>query len=466
MLLKSHTYFLSQDALAGRATTAPGAAIAAQYVASQCRRIGLDPVGGDFVHGIPLRDARILAGTSLSVRSGRDTTDFPYPTFVTPNTGTRASLSGFTGRAVYVGDEQTITQGRLAALELDGTVAVTSGTISRPALDTLSTRGVVGAVHIVGGRGAYQAYLRRRGERRLYHADAGVRSSLLPPIPSVIVDPQVGRALLAGTLAPGGLPEAPRPLDVALEFRLRTSVRDAEANNVTCLLPGAGVRSRDTAIAFTAHLDHLGIGSPDASGDSIYNGFSDNAAGVAMLLAIAEAMAEGRSQSPRHSVLFLFFSGEEQGLLGSDYYVRYPLWPLERTAAVINLDAGAPPAPPSSGRLAGVDSTGQGAIATGVARSRGWTVTTSPPKANSDYFPFIREGVPAVFIIPGPSPYEGHTAESSRRLRERWEQYHRAGDEWAEDFPFGGLARYAEYAYEVALAIDRRPPRRGAPFQR
>jgi Zn-dependent M28 family amino/carboxypeptidase len=174
-----------------------------------------------------------------------------------------------------------------------------------------------------------------------------------------------------------------------------------------------------------------------------------------MSLAIAEALAEA-PERPAHSVLFLFFTGEERGLLGSDFYVSRPAWPLDRTLVVVNLDAGAPPAPPVSWRLAGADSArGTGALALEIGRRRGWQVGTSPASANSDYFPFYREGVPAVFIVPGPEPYQGLSADSSKVLRGRWDHYHEAADEWSDDFPFAGLGRYAEFALELVLAADR-----------
>ena len=147
-------------------------------------------------------------------------------------------------------------------------------------------------------------------------------------------------------------------------------------------------------------------------------------------------------------------TGEERGLLGSDHYVADPLWPLDRTLAVVNLDAGAPPAMPVSWRLAGVDSSGLGAAAIRVARDRGWEVATSPPRANSDYFPFHRAGIPAVFVIPGPAPYEGLTADSSAALRSRWDRYHQASDHWYPRFPFEGLRRYAEFALLILGEVD------------
>ena len=259
---------------------------------------------------------------------------------------------------------------------------------------------------------------------------------------------------MAGTALSRNEQMAPGPLDLEVEFEIMLRRRSFDAQNVACLLPGTDPATRDTIIAFTAHYDHLGIAAPDSSGDAIYNGFSDNAAGVAMLLAVARAMAQQTVTPMRHSVLFLFFVGEERGLLGSDYYVARPIWPLSRTRAVINLDAGAPAARPVTWRLAGVDSTGLGALAIGVAETRGWSVTTSPPTANSDYYPFVREGVPAVFVIPGPGPYEGLTADSSNALRYRWRYYHHPKDEWDNEFPFGGLRRYAEFAYLIARALD------------
>jgi Zn-dependent M28 family amino/carboxypeptidase len=259
---------------------------------------------------------------------------------------------------------------------------------------------------------------------------------------------------VSGTALGRGAPPVPGPLGSELALEIDLSSRAFDAANVACLLPGNDPTASDTVIAFTAHYDHLGVGVPDSSGDAIYNGFSDNAAGVAMLLAIAQAMTQDSTNHLRHSVLFLFLAGEERGLLGSDYYVSNPLWPLERTEATINIDAGAPPGLLVSWRLAGVDSSGLGRLAIAVAANRGWTVSTSPPRANSDYYPFVREGVPAVFVIPGPEPYEGLTADSTAALRRRWDHYHRPGDHWTDDFPFAGMARYAEYAYSIAAAVD------------
>lgn len=450
LALRAHTYFLAHEALQGRGTGTRGADVAALYLASQCRRLGLPPVGRDYFQHVPLERARVLATTRLTLSAAARERAYDYPADFVPNIGSKRTLVGFEGPAIYVGDLDETSRDALDPLPLEGGVAVTLGVPDPDATARLAARGVAGLVHLVGDGRALDAYHRSRGPYRLYHSDSTIQSSFLPPLPSVLAGPAIAGGLLAGTPLLAGRDMAPRPLHARVGVTIDLASEPVDAANVVCLLHGTA-STADQAIALTAHYDHLGVGVPDERGDSVYNGFSDNAAGVAMVLAVAAAL---RDRWPARSVLLLFFTGEEAGLLGSDYYVARPLWPLDRTRAVINLDAGAPPAPPVTWRLAGVDSSGLGATALAAAAAHGWTVTTSPPRPNSDYFPFVRVGVPAVFIIPGAGPYEGLTADSSDALRRRWDRYHEPDDEWAEDFPFGGLRRYASYVLSLVRAID------------
>lgn len=452
LVLRATTYFLAQDLLEGRGTGTRGEGIAAAFIVSQCRRLGLRAAGADYLLPLPLEQARI-EHARLSLTQGGSTQSFDYPADVTPGLAGKKTLSGFSGPAVWVGNDSMITSG-LGRLDLAGRVAVTDGVTGSAADDTLAARGAAAQVHVVASQALFDLYVRSRGATRLYHRDPTVVSSLLPPLPSVLAGPRAALALLRGSGVLEDPDLRPRLLPPRVAFELQHSDQQITSHNVACVLPGAAGPAGDTAIALTAHYDHLGIGVPDERGDSIYNGFSDNAAGVAMLLGIAQAFVRGDAPRLSHTLLLLFFSGEERGLLGSDYYVARPAWPVSRMRLVINLDAGAPPAPPVAWRLAGVDSTGWGAVGIAVGRARGWTITTSPPKPNSDYFPFVREGVPALFIVPGPGSYEGLSEDSSNALRRRWDHYHQAADEWAPDFPFAGLARYAGYALAIAAAAD------------
>jgi len=451
--IRAHTSFLASDLLAGRGTGAPGADLAAAYIAAQCRGLGLRPLGNDFVQAVPLVEA-VVDSAALLVRTADGERRYEYPRDFLPDFGGERGLAGFAGPAVYGGSPIALN----GLPDVRGVVVVTAAPLGeRTLLDSLSRRGAAGLLQIVPGSTVFGLYRTSRGASRMAVAEAGVQTSLLPTLPWILGAPHLARDLDLATL----------PLKADLAVQLHLTRRPVAGQNVACLLPGSAAGARDTAIVFTAHYDHLGVAAPDERGDSIYNGFSDNAAGVGMLLAIAQAMGRGPGEPMRHSVIFLFPTAEERGLLGSDYYAARPLWPLERTVGVINLDAGAPPAPPTSWRIAGGDRSPLGTLAMDVALAHGWSATTSPATPNSDYYPFVRSGVPAIFIVPGPGPYEGLTSDSSVRLQRAWNRYHQAGDAWAPDFPFRGLQRYAEYAYLVARALDRGgEPERERPIRR
>lgn len=441
LALRAHTSFLADDLLAGRATGSVGAAIAARYIESQCRAIGLRPAGGDaaFTQAVPLDDV-VPRGDATWLDIGGVRLTVMRDFLLTG--GVPGALHGFRGPSAYAGTADDIRRDPAGLPDLRGAVAVVIGVARADVAALLADRGAVGIVQVVADADTYAAYAASRGGGLMTLRDTATVSSFYPRLPAVIVGPRGAAALRT----PGDTVRLTAVFDR----------RRLEAHNVACLLPGRDPSRRDTAIVFTAHYDHLGISIPDETGDSIYNGFSDNAAGVAMLLAIGKQLAT-RSEGPlRHAVLLLFFTGEERGLLGSDYFVAHPTYPLGRMRAVINLDAGAPPARPWSWRLAGGDTGPLGPIARDVAAARGWSTTVSPATPNSDYFPFARMGVPAVFLVPGPAPYEGLSADSSQALRRRWDRYHQPGDAYDDAFPFTGLQRYAEYALLIAEAVDAR----------
>jgi hypothetical protein len=449
--MKAHASFLAHDLLRGRAAGTPEAALAALYIASECRALGLVPVAGaDFLQEVPLREVS-LRGASMAVRRGGRVETFDYPTDFLPDLGGDPDLWTLSGRAEYGGSPLRLEHlGRLT-----DAIVVTATALPHWALvDSLARRGARALLQLVPDSTVYELYRRSLGGRRLVLAEPGLPTSLKPGLPLIVGGPRVARALGFEAAAANATTEPPLPLAAEIWVAVEAEGRAVTSENVACLLRGAAAGAQDTAIVLAAHYDHLGVGPPDASGDSIYNGFSDNAAGVAAVLAVARAMvAEARAW--RHSVLFLFPTAEEYGLLGSDYYVARPLWPLERTRGVIALDAGAPAGAPTSWRIAGGDTSALGRVAVDVALARGFSATTSPATPNSDYYPFVRSGVPGILLVPGPGPYEGLTSDSSLALRRAFEHYHQPADAWRPDFPFRGLARYAEYAYLIARALDR-----------
>jgi hypothetical protein len=446
LALRGHTFFLANDLLEGRGTGARGADVAALYIEAQCRALGLISLDSSYTQTVPLDQVIVRDSESrLVIRRGADSvTRAPSDGYI-PVGGTAAALAGFAGPMAFVGTGDDVRRAPDSLPPLAGAVAVTVGPVRASAAELLARRGAIALVHLIPDSASYRAYVASMGPPLTVLRNPDVVSSFFPPIPAVLAGPDVVRPLVMALRAgPGSWIAVRSAFDRA----------PIAARNVGCLLPGTDARVRDTAIAFTAHYDHLGVSVPDASGDSIYNGFSDNAAGVAMLLTIAKALRSSPPGGLRHAAVFLFFTGEERGLLGSDYFVAHPTYPLERIRAVINLDAGAPPARPWSWRLAGGEGSPLGALGQDVALAHGWSATVSAATPNSDYYPFTRRGVPAVFIVPGTAPYEGLSADSSQALRRRWDHYHQAADEYDDAFPFAGLERYAEYAYFLARAVD------------
>ena len=458
MALRAHTWFLSHDLLEGRGTGTRGARVAADYLAASAEQLGLRPLPGQasFFQNVPLVEADIDTATTRLTITGDQESVFRSPSSFIVNAGTARTLVSFGGELAWVGTAAGIVAHPDRLPPLQGRVAVMAGSFGRAgdAADTLLARGATGVIQYMGDDDNYALYVHSRGPARMYIADPDVPSSFSPPIPAIIVRASVARLLLPSTMTDDDLD---RPFAIPgrrVQVAIHVKPHDVPERNIAAWLPGTNPALAGEYVVFTAHYDHLGIDEPDARGDSIYNGFSDNAAGCAMLLAIAEYLAGHR---PARSALFIWFTGEERGLLGSDYFAARSPVPLDSINGLINLDAGAPPAKPVVWRISGAGRSELGNVAINVARAAGWEGQAAPASPNTDYFPFLARGVPAVFLVPGPGAYEGLTTDSSQALRRRWDHYHEAADNWAADFPFSGLVRYADYALRLGWEVANGP---------
>ncbi|HEX7050578.1 MAG TPA: M28 family peptidase [Longimicrobiales bacterium] len=465
LALRAHTRFLANDLLAGRGTGSPGARTAGLYIAAQLERMGISGAaeGGGYFQPVPLRAATIdRQATRVVVTRDGDVSGYRAGEDFIVDIGGRDAFRDFTGEALFAGTAGLARAALEGRPRLDGQVIVVVGPLGREAgtlLPDWVARGAEGVVLLIPEPDRFAAFARARGRERLFVAadvDAPVWQS---PLPTLVAGPRLTAAILAGApiasnALDGSQPFNALPLGREIAATIRTTTRPVDAANIAGLLPGSDPQRRREVVVYTAHLDHLGIGTP-IDGDSIYNGFSDNAAGVAMVLAIADAL---RTAPPARSVLFLFLTGEEKGLLGSSYYAAEPLIPLDRTVAVINLDAGAPPAPPLDWHVAGGGTSTLGEIARRVGAAHGWTAEPSTASPNSDHWPFLRRGIPSIFLIPG-QHWEGVDGDRKQALQHRWEHYHQPADHWARDFPLGGLRRYAELALAIGREVADAPDR-------
>ncbi|OEY99851.1 MULTISPECIES: M28 family metallopeptidase [Stenotrophomonas] len=247
---------------------------------------------------------------------------------------------------------------------------------------------------------------------------------------------------------------------LSAKYAVKTEV--ITSHNVAARLEGS--KHPDETVVYSAHWDHIGVGKPDANGDTIFNGALDNASGTASLVELARGFAKG--PRPERSVLFLAVTAEEKGLLGSEYYATHPLYPLAKTVAVINMDGMAPFGPSrdfgiyGSAKLELLDQLKDVA--------KGWDIRYTPdpkPEAGlffrSDHFPFAKRGVPAVSYSAGQDWVDGGI-EAGKKASDDYtaKRYHQQGDEWQPDWKFAGAARDLEVLYTLGnqLANSRAWP--------
>lgn len=222
-----------------------------------------------------------------------------------------------------------------------------------------------------------------------------------------------------------------------------------ETKNVLARIPGS--EHPDETVMYGAHWDGYGVGTPNAQGDKIYNAAVDNATGVAALLELAHAFAEG--PRPKRSVVFAAWSGEEAGLLGSTYYAANPVWPLETTVADINVDSLLPGTEVDPNVV--VIGKGKNQLDDILARHAAATgrvlIADPAPQAGafyrSDHFPLALKGVPALFPAAG---FTGASAASRDYVQNR---YHQPTDEWDETWRMDAAAADVALIYAVGREL-------------
>ncbi len=227
--------------------------------------------------------------------------------------------------------------------------------------------------------------------------------------------------------------------------------------NVVGVFPGRGGTTTGDVIGMTAHLDHLGVGPPDATGDSIYNGFLDDAVSIAMIFDVARRYLQDPGDRP---LVAMFFNLEEQGLLGAKALAaRADAAPfIDRLKFLIEVDAGSPAGEALAWQIMQSNPPNPGAhIADSLAHDRGWTTTTSAPRPISDVYVFAQRGVPIMFPIPG-AVWRGYTEAQRAEAMRKFDHYHQPSDQWRPDFPWVGTAAYANWLYDIVSRASRSIP--------
>jgi len=252
----------------------------------------------------------------------------------------------------------------------------------------------------------------------------------------------------------------PVPLGVQFSFAMANTIVQKESGNVIGRIPGGDPRLSGEAVVYTAHHDHFGIkpGVKAAGADDIYNGAIDNASGVASILSVARAFADLR-RPPRRSVYFAFVAGEEQGLLGSQYFATHPPVPMGRIAANINIDEANWFGRTRDISLIGLGKSSLDRDVTAVAKTQGRAVKPDefPDRGRfyrSDQFNFAKAGVPAAYLKFG-TDVIGKPAGYGKEQVEAYEKntYHQPSDEYRDSLDFSGAVEDARLAFLLGLRV-------------
>jgi Zn-dependent M28 family amino/carboxypeptidase len=234
----------------------------------------------------------------------------------------------------------------------------------------------------------------------------------------------------------------PEPLGIQLTTGIKVTATYTASHNVIAKITGS--KKPDEYIIYTAHWDHLGIGKPDETGDSIYNGALDNASGTAGLLELARVF-KNMKVKPERTVIFLNVTAEEQGLWGSAYYATHPIYPAAKTIANINMDGINPFDKRKDIIIVGEGQSDLEDYLKEAAKQMNREVAfESTPEAGyyyrSDHFNFAKVGIPALYIKTG-IDVEGKSKAEGQRLEDEYraKNYHRPSDEFdAATWHFAG----------------------------
>jgi len=250
----------------------------------------------------------------------------------------------------------------------------------------------------------------------------------------------------------------PVALGLKTSITMQNTTRRVTSANVLGLLPGSDPELKNEVVVYSAHHDHFGIGKPNASGDKIYNGARDNGSGVAQVLAIARAF-QALPEPPKRSILVALVGGEEQGLLGSQYYSEHPTFAPGRIAADINFDSAN-----IWGRTRDISYIGYGKssldkIVDAVAARQGRIVVPDqlPDRGyfyRSDQYNFARIGVPAAYLKGG-NDFIGRPPGWGKQQIENYEarDYHQPSDELTDGWNFDGMVQDSRLAFLTGLII-------------
>ena len=488
--------FLADDEREGRMTGTKGYDDAAQYVADQFAEIGLEPGGTDgWMQPIPFI-ARLLDVENSSVTvhrpDGNVALDYPddmlvYADPLRPETSVRAEVvfAGFGVHAPEIGysDYDGIdVNGKIVAI-FRGAPADFPSTerahysSGRTKSEELVRRGAIGQIGLMSRleeeRSPWEDYTRNLGTQpdlSWINEDDEVADYHPEILGSAMFNVPTAEMLFADS--PLSFEEArdaaaeARPASVALGIEVSMS-RGSDHDRITSSNVVGVLRGSDPVLAveyvvYTTHLDHLGIGEP-VNGDSIYNGMYDNALGVAFTIEIARAL-KALPVAPRRSIIFVAVTGEEHGLLGSDYFAQNPTVPADAIVANVNIDMPMMLFPMNTVVGYGAQHSSLESLAAKAVAREGFEMEPDPYPdevyfIRSDQYSFVRQGYPAIYHAEGIGAIDPSIDGQAMQQEFFGTHYHYPSDDLSQPIEWDTAMRFtragARIGYRIAMDDER-----------
>lgn len=493
--LRAHIEFLADDLMTGRQPGSDGYNIAANYVASQFRQMGLLPAGdeGGYFQQVPLRQALLESGSAKLTYSHLGTATpltFVEQFFMGPSLS--HTESEFEAELVFVGygiDAPELDHLDYADVDVNGKVVVmfmgqpqsfpseegAHFASSRERLKAAASRGAVGVLMIhtpraskryqwdrakdrvgmpsmgwINENGEVHGELKQlRGEAKISHSAAAILfDGAATDLVGLLKFDEKGKSLPVFDL------------QGQISMSQRSSHETIQSPNVVAVWPGADPLLADEYVVYTAHLDHIGelhsAAATNGQVDQINNGALDNASGISVMLETARLFTQ--QKRPRRSMLFVAVTAEEKGLVGSEYFARQPSVPIDSMVSVVNLDMPVLLYDFADVIAFGAEHSSLAATVNSAAQSYGVDLSPDPfPEQNifvrSDHYRFVQQGVPAVFLVTGTKSTENNVDTAPIFEGFLREHYHKPSDDLNLPINYVAAARFTRINTKIGELI-------------
>jgi Zn-dependent M28 family amino/carboxypeptidase len=495
--IKSHIWFLSDDLLEGRDTGSRGHEIASLYIAAEFEKYGLTPAGdnGAFMQRVSFVQAYVDQSSiklSLTSSQGYMTLSYPKQFLTYPNP--LQETTRMAGKLVFVGYgivAPELQHNDYHDMDVKGKVVVSlSGKpksfpseegahfgSSREKLRHASENGAVGFITISTPTGEkvrpYQNLLNFLHTPSVRWLDKdGNPSGVYPKIKGtayfskeaaelVFTDAEQNLEQIYAMLEKD---ESPKGFDLPMGIQLesKSTHKAISSPNVAAILEGSDPSLKNEYVVYSAHSDHIGF-AKTVKKDKINNGAMDNASGTSVLMETARLFSQ-LDERPKRSILFVAVTGEEKGLLGSDYYAQNPTVAVGSMVANVNLDMPILTYEFADVIAFGAEHSDMKHSVAKAAEKIGLELSPDPMPdqalfTRSDHYSFVKQGIPSVFLVPGfksADPAIDGSKQFSHFLKTN---YHKPGDDFSQPFNWKAATKFAEVNYHIGLTLANQAKR-------